>query len=262
MIELLKDDCEWLSSGRDLVLNLRQRQGHLASRVAASCNFQQMFDFGLGASVEEIEDAVSKTKALLDSSWLPRSLSDVGQKALAALDAVHQPWLDNRKRAQDELELRRRKAEMKEEQEKAELQTRLAQAAECINYILKKHAQSPNNPFWILGLPPNCASLEVLKTLKKHLMLLTHPDKIPDTPATSTLKQDATSAFRIALKAVEECSKLFKSDSDSVSSSVGLRKHARPMEPPPYTHLWASNTTPTAKRRTKNKENEDPRRKR
>lgn len=86
-----------------------------------------------------------------------------------------------------------------------------------IEFVLKRHNEQQNkwyNPFWTLGIDPKKFKIDEISTIKKRLLLYTHPDKIIE----KKMKEKAKEAYIIIRDSLELINKLFKTNSDIIKT--------------------------------------------
>ncbi|KAF7459266.1 DnaJ domain containing protein [Cryptosporidium felis] len=86
-----------------------------------------------------------------------------------------------------------------------------------IQFIIERYNEQKNkwhNPFWTLGVNPKRFKPDEISSIRKKLLLLTHPDKIID----KDLKHEANEAHIIIRESIEQINNIFKYNPDIISS--------------------------------------------
>ncbi|KAJ1608928.1 hypothetical protein OIY81_958 [Cryptosporidium canis] len=86
-----------------------------------------------------------------------------------------------------------------------------------VEFVLERHSEQTNgwyNPFWTLGIDPKTFKSDEIATIKKKLLLFTHPDKILD----KKMKEKSKEANIIIRDSLELIKKIFKTNRNIVKS--------------------------------------------
>ncbi|KAH0488776.1 MAG: LOW QUALITY PROTEIN: hypothetical protein KVP17_000950 [Porospora cf. gigantea B] len=233
----------WLDLGLERFVQVKRQQANVIGAITSGSLLSQMLLLPPTASSEDIAAAADTAQRLLSEDLLSSDKQSAGDTARLKLSSYYGPWLSNLQQAEEtrrqleELESRKRDAE------EVELRGRMTKMKAYVQFLLTMDGtnQSKVNPFYSLGLPPTYASAAVMRKLKKELVVMTHPDKVPATPEFADLKEKAKSAFQIVPMArhLQACSSIDKCI--QVISQPGFRPAKFPIAgvPPPYAHVWS-----------------------
>ncbi|KAK9173025.1 hypothetical protein CmeUKMEL1_08765 [Cryptosporidium meleagridis] len=86
-----------------------------------------------------------------------------------------------------------------------------------IEFVLDRHNEQQTkcyNPFWTLGINPKKFKIDQLPSIKKKLLLFTHPDKILE----KRMKAKANEAYIIIRESLEHIIKLCKTNNNKIES--------------------------------------------
>ncbi|KAH8584205.1 uncharacterized protein ELE39_001708 [Cryptosporidium sp. chipmunk genotype I] len=86
-----------------------------------------------------------------------------------------------------------------------------------IEFVLDRHNEQQSkryNPFWTLGIDPRKFKIDQLSSIKKKLLLFTHPDKILE----NKMKGKANEAYIIIRESLELIINLFKTNTNIIES--------------------------------------------
>ena len=189
----------WLDLGLERFVQVKRQQANVIGAITSGSLLSQMLLLPPTASSEDIAAAADTAQRLLSEDLLSSDKQSAGDTARLKLSSYYGPWLSNLQQAEEtrrqleELESRKRDAE------EVELRGRMTKMKAYVQFLLTMDGtnQSKVNPFYSLGLPPTYASAAVMRKLKKELVVMTHPDKVPATPEFADLKEKAKSAFQI-----------------------------------------------------------------
>lgn len=86
-----------------------------------------------------------------------------------------------------------------------------------IEFVLDRHNEQQNkwyNPFWTLGIDPKKFKINEMSSVKKKLLLFTHPDKILE----KKMKEKANEAYIIIRESLDLINKLLKTNKSIIES--------------------------------------------
>ncbi|OII72113.1 uncharacterized protein cubi_01446 [Cryptosporidium ubiquitum] len=86
-----------------------------------------------------------------------------------------------------------------------------------IEFVLDRHSEQQNkyyNPFWTLGIDPKKFKINEMPTVKKKLLLFTHPDKVLE----KKMKAKANEAYIIIRESLELINKLYKTNNSIIET--------------------------------------------
>ncbi|KAH0476812.1 MAG: uncharacterized protein KVP18_000305 [Porospora cf. gigantea A] len=234
----------WVDLGLEQFVNVKRQQANAIGAVTSGNLLSQMLLLPPTASSEDITVAAEATQRLLSEDMLSNDKRSAGKAARLKLSSYYGPWLSNLQQAEETRRQLEEHESRKRDAEEVALRGRMTKMKAYVQFLLTMDGtnQSKVNPFYSLGLPPTYASAAVMRKLKKELVVMTHPDKVPATPEFADLKEKAKSAFQIVGpygSPIQACSSIDKCI--EVIGQPGFRPAKFPIAgvPPPYAHVWS-----------------------